>query len=189
MDRPDPSGVNARAALCCKAFRPRCGQAIHRPAEKECKGVLHSPPAFSIEPHRRRHTVSPANGCGCSSGVEHNLAKVGVEGSNPFARSSFSQEKSMTCLRRRVIFDGDSGRVGGSCLHIVSKMNRRIGSSRKSWSRLRGNAFPKPGYASQTPPLLTADFCTPAAASWLFKPGALDGTASRPHVLRELHPL
>ena len=24
---------------------------------------------------------------GCSSGVEHNLAKVGVEGSNPFARS------------------------------------------------------------------------------------------------------
>jgi hypothetical protein len=28
------------------------------------------------------------SGCGCSSGVEHNLAKVGVEGSNPFARSS-----------------------------------------------------------------------------------------------------
>ena len=30
-------------------------------------------------------------GCGCSSGVEHNLAKVGVEGSNPFARSRQSQ--------------------------------------------------------------------------------------------------
>lgn len=29
------------------------------------------------------------HGCGCSSGVEHNLAKVGVEGSNPFARSKF----------------------------------------------------------------------------------------------------
>src|SRR6478752_3004649 len=27
---------------------------------------------------------------GCSSGVEHNLAKVGVEGSNPFARSRLS---------------------------------------------------------------------------------------------------
>jgi hypothetical protein len=26
-------------------------------------------------------------GCGCSSGVEHNLAKVGVVGSNPIARS------------------------------------------------------------------------------------------------------
>ena len=25
--------------------------------------------------------------CGCSSVVEHNLAKVGVEGSNPFTRS------------------------------------------------------------------------------------------------------
>ena len=31
-------------------------------------------------------------GCGCSSGVEHNLAKVGVEGSNPFARSRQSQD-------------------------------------------------------------------------------------------------
>src|SRR6218665_1695159 len=29
---------------------------------------------------------------GRSSGVEHNLAKVGVEGSNPFARSSFLVE-------------------------------------------------------------------------------------------------
>jgi hypothetical protein len=28
---------------------------------------------------------------GRSSGVEHNLAKVGVEGSNPFARSRFSK--------------------------------------------------------------------------------------------------
>ncbi len=26
--------------------------------------------------------------CGCSSGVERNLAKVDVEGSNPFARSN-----------------------------------------------------------------------------------------------------
>ena len=31
------------------------------------------------------------NGCGCSSGVERNLAKVDVEGSNPFARSNFRQ--------------------------------------------------------------------------------------------------
>jgi hypothetical protein len=27
-------------------------------------------------------------GCGCSSVVEHDLAKVGVEGSSPFARSN-----------------------------------------------------------------------------------------------------
>jgi hypothetical protein len=29
---------------------------------------------------------------GRSSGVEHDLAKVGVEGSNPFARSSFDRK-------------------------------------------------------------------------------------------------
>jgi hypothetical protein len=33
------------------------------------------------------HPAAGSNGCGCSSGVEHDLAKVGVEGSNPFARS------------------------------------------------------------------------------------------------------
>ena len=33
---------------------------------------------------RQRYTLS-----GRSSGVEHDLAKVGVEGSNPFARSNF----------------------------------------------------------------------------------------------------
>jgi hypothetical protein len=33
----------------------------------------------------------PATGRGRSSGVEHNLAKVGVEGSNPFARSRILQ--------------------------------------------------------------------------------------------------
>jgi hypothetical protein len=31
-------------------------------------------------------------GCGCSSVVEHDLAKVGVEGSNPFARSKISHK-------------------------------------------------------------------------------------------------
>ena len=48
--------------------------------------------------HRWRARRLPAAGvfgCGCSSGVEHDLAKVGVEGSNPFARSSLSK-MSMT---------------------------------------------------------------------------------------------
>src|ERR1700686_3781611 len=43
-------------------------------------------------------------GCGCSSGVEHNLAKVGVEGSNPFARSkidqAFSRKSKIANFRR-----------------------------------------------------------------------------------------
>jgi hypothetical protein len=37
-----------------------------------------------------RRNFWPDLGCGCSSGVEHDLAKVGVEGSNPFARSNTS---------------------------------------------------------------------------------------------------
>ena len=38
---------------------------------------------------RCRRALRHQHGCGCSSVVEHDLAKVGVEGSNPFARSSF----------------------------------------------------------------------------------------------------
>ncbi|MDB5710826.1 MAG: hypothetical protein JWL96_2896 [Sphingomonas bacterium] len=36
---------------------------------------------------------------GRSSGVEHNLAKVGVEGSNPFARSSFQSTSLILAAR------------------------------------------------------------------------------------------
>ena len=42
---------------------------------------------------RGRHKSPHCSERGRSSGVEHNLAKVGVEGSNPFARSSFSWSK------------------------------------------------------------------------------------------------
>ena len=53
-------------------------------------GLLHSRSAFGIAlpltASDRRHL-----GCGCSSVVEHDLAKVGVEGSSPFARSRFFQ--------------------------------------------------------------------------------------------------
>ncbi|MEY4056142.1 MAG: hypothetical protein RL519_1477 [Pseudomonadota bacterium] len=37
---------------------------------------------------------------GRSSGVEHNLAKVGVEGSNPFARSTFLTADVRPCLEK-----------------------------------------------------------------------------------------
>ena len=53
-----------------------------------------SPPSGLQSRHRKRYKPSrskrPASGC--SSGVEHNLAKVGVEGSNPFARSNTSNQ-------------------------------------------------------------------------------------------------
>jgi hypothetical protein len=48
-----------------------------------CIEGLHPSPDSGIYP-----LAPAAHGCGCSSGVEHNLAKVGVEGSNPFARSN-----------------------------------------------------------------------------------------------------
>ena len=68
---------------------------------------LQSPAAFGIQAPGGRSCLTgllSANGCGCSSGVEHDLAKVGVEGSNPFARSSFSGVFPAVCTQftRRV---------------------------------------------------------------------------------------
>ena len=64
-------------------------------------GLLHSWSAFGIAlpltASDRRHL-----GCGCSSVVEHDLAKVGVEGSSPFARSRFSWHQNRLCTRSRV---------------------------------------------------------------------------------------
>ena len=56
------------------------------------------------KPHARRaalpgRTFRPFRQSGRSSGVEHNLAKVGVEGSNPFARSSETKQKQ--CFKRK----------------------------------------------------------------------------------------
>jgi hypothetical protein len=54
--------------------------------------LLHSQPAFGIAlPVAGAFAVAISTGCGCSSVVEHDLAKVGVEGSSPFARSSLSK--------------------------------------------------------------------------------------------------
>src|SRR5437763_4145900 len=63
--------------------------------------LLHSGAAFGIAlplpASDRRHL-----GCGCSSVVEHDLAKVGVEGSSPFARSKiFSEQSQYEATSRR----------------------------------------------------------------------------------------
>ena len=60
-------------------------------------------------------------GCGCSSGVEHNLAKVGVEGSNPFARSKFhkSNRKSVRSVSER-----HSGAIGTRMLGAPTRPDR-----------------------------------------------------------------
>ncbi len=46
-------------------------------------------------------------GSGCSSGVEHNLAKVGVEGSNPFARSILPLGRHEVGRRKVAFFVSD----------------------------------------------------------------------------------
>src|SRR5208282_4482701 len=82
--------------------------------------VLHSGDACVISA-----AGGDAVGCGCSSGVEHNLAKVGVEGSNPFARSKFPQgsQALRTALRGRFLLPrpglrnrGSMGEAAGSRL-------------------------------------------------------------------------
>src|SRR6478736_9265957 len=61
---------------------------------------------------------------GRSSGVEHNLAKVGVEGSNPFARSSVPTPESAFIARRSRPDRGDFGRR-----QLVHVIKRAIGRS------------------------------------------------------------
>ena len=64
---------------------------------EDLRRLLHSRPAFGIAlplpASDRRHL-----GCGCSSVVEHDLAKVGVEGSSPFARSKISLTGKVTSV-------------------------------------------------------------------------------------------
>ncbi len=56
--------------------------------------------AATQRPAVQRTTPNQRIMSGCSSGVEHNLAKVGVEGSNPFARSNFPQMRKIGSLAR-----------------------------------------------------------------------------------------
>src|SRR4051794_28585156 len=62
-----------------------------QPTRPGSRWLLHSEAAFGIAlplPALNRRQF----GCGCSSVVEHDLAKVGVEGSSPFARSKILQQ-------------------------------------------------------------------------------------------------
>ena len=72
-----------------------------------------------------------ALGCGCSSVVEHDLAKVGVEGSSPFARSRISLRwQSLTkarCVSGLFVFgDGDHRRFPPSRQNALRKRGRPV---------------------------------------------------------------
>ena len=70
---------------------------------------------------------------GRSSGVEHNLAKVGVEGSNPFARSSFLQENEAvkTVLRGRFLLPRPTRESWGSRGEAAESEKRRATGCRR----------------------------------------------------------
>jgi hypothetical protein len=57
-----------------------------------------------LSPAVAHSTVLPTRQSGRSSGVEHNLAKVGVEGSNPFARSSFYKQYQYLTAQAEIDF-------------------------------------------------------------------------------------
>ena len=87
-------GERSRIRSISTSFRPDSCLFVKKGGLIGCHRIafalLHSRSAFGIAlplpASDRRHL-----GCGCSSVVEHDLAKVGVEGSSPFARSRFSQ--------------------------------------------------------------------------------------------------
>jgi hypothetical protein len=85
--------AHPRALLAC--FEPH--------AESACR----SEKAMLMARLHRAEAPSAVRQSGRSSGVEHNLAKVGVEGSNPFARSSFFT--SMVAMARLRAICGVAG--------------------------------------------------------------------------------
>ena len=92
----------------------RRGGRFYKPWRARAVRACTSPPV--------RLSVGP--GRGRSSGVEHNLAKVGVEGSNPSARSSSAEAKRLRRIGSRV----KSPALAGFCarpLWFVSVLNRR----------------------------------------------------------------
>jgi hypothetical protein len=100
--RPRVPGTGRRNPVS-SLFRTDSRSFLHEIGSSGClqpvSGLLQSASAFGIAlpltASDRRHL-----GCGCSSVVEHDLAKVGVEGSSPFARSNFSKWQCTGSNRR-----------------------------------------------------------------------------------------
>ncbi len=61
-------------------------------ASVDSAGTIHY--KANDHPEAQKTTLAGGLECGCSSGVEHNLAKVGVVGSNPIARSNISNSSN-----------------------------------------------------------------------------------------------
>ena len=78
-------------------------------------------------------------GCGCSSGVEHDLAKVGVEGSNPFARSNLALFSPRTPRLAHSICGTALNLISGTALNLPLRLRS---PSRQSYFPLRKEPLP-----------------------------------------------
>ncbi len=89
---------------------------------------------------------------GRSSGVEHNLAKVGVEGSNPFARSSFAQYRTgkTTPGRAQVFEQGVS--AGSPIAFSSSKQSQGHRAGRTKGYRRRRAEWATVPHSAADPP-------------------------------------
>ncbi len=86
----------------------------------------------------------PVLECGCSSGVEHNLAKVGVVGSNPIARSKFLTVHHATMSRPRASGAGTSEYVSFSVVRMVPLESETAAALQGSARIARAIAVPFP---------------------------------------------
>ena len=94
----------------------------------------------------------PDRQSGRSSGVEHNLAKVGVEGSNPFARSSFLRK--INGLENHFPAGGVNFPVFGSCSDF--RENVRIASPLQFFNALGDSVFATQSGTSVNAPIAVA---------------------------------
>src|SRR5579884_1598787 len=81
------SGVSAMRPTMRRRRPPDKALRLRPHGATSCQG------GFGLYDARRSAAAEDLSRCGRSSGVEHNLAKVGVEGSNPFARSNYETAK------------------------------------------------------------------------------------------------
>src|SRR3546814_4566888 len=100
-------------------------------------GACRLPKPVLIARLTRWHPPVASRQSGRSSGVEHNLAKVGVEGSNPFARSSFSKKTNSL----RVAAKGRDAAYLRQFTTSSPPNARANGNSWLLWRSMEGNGF------------------------------------------------
>src|SRR6185437_9503059 len=141
-----------RNAERIEAREQRFGAGGHGPTMKRHGAATQA----LAHPHPLHDMETP--GCGRSSGVEHDLAKVGVEGSNPFARSSarteiktalafFSEAAAYVATSRAVVPDDSI---------VFERKQDSLRTQAHQWSPARASSCPARNDASIVEPSKSA---------------------------------